>query len=445
MSTLRWLASGGALSRRRRGVFPRHRPRCHCGFRAWRVARGTSFLDTSPRQIFFFALEVTLHPSLSKLGSMVRHKKDGHGRGGKQYSKGPIRGAPRPREGDQGRIAGSRPPYKAAAWDLGHCDAKRCSGKRLFRLGLMRELHIGQKHAGVVISPKAKTIISPADRPLLEQYGAAVVEASWKRIDEVPFSRIGGKCERLLPYLLPANPTNYGRPWRLNCVEALAACFFICGHSEWAEEILSTFSYGPAFLEMNQTVLRRYAACADEEGVKEAETAWLAKIEQEYDDSRANKAALGEDGDEWAGGNLNHSKAVDEHTSDDGTRNGGDVSEEEEDLGELPPQSDDEEEMAYLRSRVLASKPFADLRKPAVSNHGSHQKKSAPSDDYNDDDDSDDVPPASDEEENAEFDNIINATPLTDRSGITAKQKSRENDKIAATFSRTVIGAPKKW
>ena len=47
------------------------------------------------------------------------------------------------------------------------------------------------------ISPKAKTIVSPADREALEQFGAAVVECSWKRVEEVPFSRIGGKCERL--------------------------------------------------------------------------------------------------------------------------------------------------------------------------------------------------------------------------------------------------------
>ena len=39
--------------------------------------------------------------------------------------------------------------------------------------------------------------MSAADKELLEQYGAAVVEASWNRIDEVPFSKIGGKCERL--------------------------------------------------------------------------------------------------------------------------------------------------------------------------------------------------------------------------------------------------------
>ena len=45
--------------------------------------------------------------------------------------------------------------------------------------------------------PKAKTILSASDLGLLEQYGAAVVECSWKRVDEVPLGRIGGKFERL--------------------------------------------------------------------------------------------------------------------------------------------------------------------------------------------------------------------------------------------------------
>ena len=39
--------------------------------------------------------------------------------------------------------------------------------------------------------------MSPADKEILEAYGAAVVECSWARIDEIPMSRIGGRCERL--------------------------------------------------------------------------------------------------------------------------------------------------------------------------------------------------------------------------------------------------------
>jgi len=82
--------------------------------------------------------------------------------------------------------------------------------------------------------------VSPADKDVLEEYGAAVVECSWARIGEVPMSRIGGRCERLrthshqpqaylVPYLVATNPVNYGRPWRLNCVEAFAAALCICG------------------------------------------------------------------------------------------------------------------------------------------------------------------------------------------------------------------------
>src|SRR5262245_16172432 len=196
---------------------------------------------------------------------MVRHKKDF--KSGKKYSNPPRTRPPRPRNNasdNEENDASTPQAPKPACWDLGHCDAKRCSGKKLMRLGLLRELHVGQKFAGVVISPKAKKIVSRDDNEVLEQYGAAVVEASWNRIEEVPFSRIGGKCERLLPYLVAANPTNYGRPWRLNCVEAIAACYYICGHANWAEDILASFSYGEAFLDINASLLKRYAACKDE-------------------------------------------------------------------------------------------------------------------------------------------------------------------------------------
>ncbi|KAL1622215.1 ribosome biogenesis protein tsr3 [Neofusicoccum ribis] len=383
---------------------------------------------------------------------MVRHKKDGFsgrgGRGGKKYSNPPRQRGPHgdDDEGEDGERAPKRPSFKAAAWDLGHCDAKRCSGKRLMRLGMMRELHVGQKFAGVVVSPKAKKTVSPQDRELLEQYGAAVVEASWNRIDEVPFSRIGGKCERLLPYLVAANQTNYGRPWRLNCVEALAACYAICGHLEWAEEILSSFSYGEAFLEMNAALLKRYAACTSEEEVLKAEQAWLDKIEREYNTSRNDKAALAE-GDAWEGGNLNR-RAIDDSDDDEegeDKEDGEEEEEEERDPYGLPPEeSDDEEEMAELRRRVLASKPFANPDPEAKKEPETIAKPEAPPVLHEDSDaeSGSDIDGLDDE-----FDNIINATPVTDRTGITAKQrlKSKDTTTVSASFSRASIGAPKKW
>lgn len=38
-----------------------------------------------------------------------------------------------------------------------------------------------------------------------------------------------------VPFLIASNPVNYGKPWRLNCVEALAAGFYLTGHDDWAE------------------------------------------------------------------------------------------------------------------------------------------------------------------------------------------------------------------
>lgn len=80
---------------------------------------------------------------------MVRHKKDKFSRG-----KGPVHGSgQRASQSDEAAAqVDVKPGFRAVCWDLGHCDPKRCSGKRLIKSGLMLELRIGQKFAGVVIS-----------------------------------------------------------------------------------------------------------------------------------------------------------------------------------------------------------------------------------------------------------------------------------------------------
>jgi len=99
--------------------------------------------------------------------------------------------------------------------------------------------------------PKGKKPISPSDDEIIGLSGLAVVECSWARLDEVPFGKIKSPNERLcesryhrqgaqlisVPFLIATNPVNYGKPWRLNCVEALAAGFYITGHPDWAEAL----------------------------------------------------------------------------------------------------------------------------------------------------------------------------------------------------------------
>ncbi|KAL6720949.1 ribosome biogenesis protein tsr3 [Lecanora helva] len=373
----------------------------------------------------------------------MRHKKDGFSAKGKKHSNTPRHRVHNRDENADGEAPHQRPPFKAACWDLEHCDPKRCSGKRLMHFNMMRELSVGQKFSGVVISPNAKKLISAADRELLEQYGAAVVECSWVRIKEVPWSKIGGKCERLLPYLVAANSVNYGRPWRLNCAEALAACFYICGHEDWAQEVLKHFSYGRSFLEINSQLLKRYAACSNEEETKQAEERWLAKIEREYEDSRRD-GDTGDNDDMWKSGNLNRRPVIDSDDEDEDDSDAPKSGEDDEDGGvgvsahslDISEDEDDEEEMAELRRRVLASKPFVN---PNQEEKKVPEKivKTVPIDS--------DAESGSDVGDNEAFDNIIDATPVTDRTGITAKERLRKDKEPSVTFTRSVVDAPKKW
>ncbi|TLZ99841.1 MAG: DUF367 domain-containing protein [Methanobacteriota archaeon] len=148
---------------------------------------------------------------------------------------------------------------RLVAYHAGQCDPKKCTSRRLERLGLMTFVPrpSALPNGALLLTPKADRAVSPADGPRAERRGLAIVDVSWKR------------------YLLAANPVNYGKPFVLSSVEALAAALVIFGRPEDARAILSKFTWGGQFLALNQEPLDAYAQAGDSAGVVRAQADFI--------------------------------------------------------------------------------------------------------------------------------------------------------------------------
>ncbi|KAH6575574.1 hypothetical protein BASA61_009355 [Batrachochytrium salamandrivorans] len=162
-------------------------------------------------------------------------------------------------------------PFPVAMW-----------GRNSRVLGVVANLRIGQRFSGIVMSPRGVSAVSPQDRDIIIRSGIAVVDCSWARIAEVPFKKIASRHERLLPYLVAANPVNYGKPSKLNCVEALAACCFITGLNDAGHSLLSNFGWGHVFFDINRELFGIYSKCTDAADIVRAQHQYIADMEGSY-------------------------------------------------------------------------------------------------------------------------------------------------------------------
>jgi len=144
------------------------------------------------------------------------------------------------------------------------CDPKRCTGLKLKHRGLARivtRTRFMPKRA-IILNPFSETAFSPADRQRVADFGLAALDCSWEHAEKVLSHNVKG-TSRCLPILLAGNPTNYAKATKLSTAEALAGALYNAGFKDEAREVLSIFTWGHTFLELNATLLDAYAAAKD--------------------------------------------------------------------------------------------------------------------------------------------------------------------------------------
>jgi pre-rRNA-processing protein TSR3 len=144
------------------------------------------------------------------------------------------------------------------------CDPKRCTGLKLKRRGLARlvtKTRFLPKRA-VVLNPFSEIAFSPADRKRIEDFGLVALDCSWEHAEKVLLKHVKG-TSRCLPILIAGNPVNFGKATKLTTAEALAGALYIAGFKQEATELLSIFTWGHTFLELNHALLENYASAQD--------------------------------------------------------------------------------------------------------------------------------------------------------------------------------------
>ena len=151
--------------------------------------------------------------------------------------------------------------------NLHTCNPKLCTAARIVRFEKAIEIKADKiKTSSIVLTPFADIALSPADREYVDKFGLIAIDCSWNEIENGKEILSRGKG-RALPFLVAANPTNYGSPSKLSTLEALSAALIILGSEKQAKEILSLVNWGEEFYKINKEYLSVYAEAKDSKEV----------------------------------------------------------------------------------------------------------------------------------------------------------------------------------
>jgi pre-rRNA-processing protein TSR3 len=162
-------------------------------------------------------------------------------------------------------------------YDGKQCDPKKCSGRKLAKFDLARQVHkiSSLPPASLVLMPTTRKVISKDDLEIARKCGIAVLDLSWKATgDEFPRG-IKDSRQRALPFLVAGNPVNYSKPFILSSVEAFAAALIILGYRDQAEMLMSKFTWGQTFLDLNREPFEEYEKATDSAGIIAAQNLFI--------------------------------------------------------------------------------------------------------------------------------------------------------------------------
>ena len=159
-------------------------------------------------------------------------------------------------------------PPKLFVYMMEQDDPRKCTAALLTRKGLaIPKRRLSQiREDAVVLNPASPRFLLPSDTANAVRAGLVAIDCSWEKAERVFMRRLRG-ANRKLPALMAANPVNYARLGKLSTAEALSAALYIMSFRSRAAEVLSQFSWGRTFFDLNQQLLQRYARASDEKSI----------------------------------------------------------------------------------------------------------------------------------------------------------------------------------
>jgi pre-rRNA-processing protein TSR3 len=185
-------------------------------------------------------------------------------------------------EGNSFKVGFCRISVHLFVYHAGHCNPNYCTAKRLAKFGCVVLLHSLRQipRSSLVLDPFNEKALSPEDKTFSS---ITALDYSWKKSDL--FTKKYKKSfrnGRALPYLVAANSVNFGKPTKLSTAEALAAALYIVGEKSKALNILSRFSWGKTFMDLNMEALEAYSRAESSSDIIALQEMFIKHIPEEH-------------------------------------------------------------------------------------------------------------------------------------------------------------------